>query len=313
MLQHFFQSTLRNMRKNSVYSLLNIFGLSIGIVCAGFIFLWIEDEYNYDRYFRNGDNIYMVKNQQTDDQSVITIPYTPGPLAPAMQSDIPGIRNIARSSLKDKLLFKRGEKSIFGEGCVVDPSFFSLFRLQFLYGQPATAFQQLQSVVISEKMAKAIFGDTLAYGKTITIGNNREYVITGIIKDLPSNVSLKFDYLLPYEGYVLTNPSLKNWGNQLITWVELNPTANVTSINKKLGTFVHDKEPSIGNEKMMLYPLNRLRLFNSFDKTGNETDEGRIKYVRMFSIIGLIILVIACINFMNLATARSEKGLKKSE
>jgi len=186
-----------------------------------------------------------------------------------------------------------------------------MFSVPFIKGNAATAFAQMYSVVISEKMAKKFYGSTDIIGKTLKVDNKQDYVVTGVFKDLPENVSLKFDWLISFKIYEEQNKQwITQWGNNaIITYIEMEPNTNEEVINKTLYGFVQKKKPET-LAKMMLYPFNRIRLYNSFDDNGNEK-EGLMKNVRLFSLIAWIILIIACINFMNLATARSEKRAKE--
>src|ERR1700689_3684997 len=160
MFSAFLKTTFRNLGKNKTYSLLNIFGLATGVACAGLIFLWVENELNYDHYFANRNSLYIVKDQQTYDGTVFTFEATPGPLAQAAKNEIPGIKNTARSTWLNSLLFALDDKSIYEQGNYVDSGFLSMFQLQFIKGNAATAFKQLYSLVITEKMANQFFGGT---------------------------------------------------------------------------------------------------------------------------------------------------------
>jgi len=309
MLTNYFKTTFRALWKNKGYSFLNIFGLSAGIACAALIFLWVEDELTYNHYFSNRDNLYKIKDQQTYDGNTFTFDATPGPLAQGMKADFPGIKATARSTWNSRLLFGLGEKTLYEQGNFVDSGFLSMFQLQFVRGNAQTAFTQLYSVVISEKMANAFFNSTDVVGKTLRCNNDKDLTVTGVIKDLPENVSFKFDWLAPFKIHENHNQWLQNWGsNGILTYAELEPNANLTAINKKLYDYVKTKKEG-AIAKMMLYPMNRWRLYDSFEN-GKET-EGRIKYVKLFTTIAWIILAIACINFMNLSTARSEKRARE--
>jgi predicted permease len=310
MFKNYLKITFRNILRNKTYSILNIFGLAVGIACAALILLWVEDELSYNHFFPNRNNLYIVKDKQTYEGKTSVFDATPGPLAQAIKAEIPGIKTTARLTWGSDMLFSLADKSIYENGRYVDAAFLNMFSIPFIKGNAATAFTQLHSVVVSEEMARKFYGSTDIIGKTLKVDNKQDYVVSGVFKDLPENVSIKFNWLISFKVYEEQNKWLTEWGsNSLITYVETNPNANVEAINKPLYGFVQTKKPET-NAKMMLYPFNRIRLYNSFDHNGNEKG-GLIKNVRLFSLIAWIILIIACINFMNLATARSEKRAKE--
>jgi putative ABC transport system permease protein len=309
MLRSYFKAAFRNLWKNKGYSFLNIGGLAIGIACAALIFLWVEDELSFNHYFSNRDYLYKVKDRQTYDGSTFTFDATPGPFAAGIKTEIPGIKNTARTTWGNAVLFSLNEKPVFEQGLYVDPAFLTMFQLQFIQGNASNAFSQLHSLVVSEKMANKFFGTGNVVGKTIKVDNKEDYIIAGVFRDLPKNVSFNFEWLMPFKIYEDQNKWLQTWGsNGVRTYVEIQPSANIAAINKKLYGYVQTKQNGL-SARMSIYPMNRWRMYDSFDN-GKEIP-GRIEYVRLFIVIAWIILVIACINFMNLSTARSEQRAKE--
>lgn len=309
MIHNYLKTTFRNLWKNKGFTFLNIFGLGIGIACASLIFLWVEDEINFNNYFSNKENLYKIKDSQTYDGTTFTFDATPGPLAAGIKTEIPGIKNTARSSWGQQSLFSLGDKNIYERGMYVDSSFLKMFQLEFVQGNAGTAFQQLHSLVITEKMAHKFFGNDNAIGKSLRIDNNTSSVVTGVIKDLPESVSFQFEWLAPFKIFENQNSWLQSWRNNgVLTYVELQPGADTKAINRKLYNYVQSKAQD-AEAKMSVYPMSRWRLYDSW-KDGKEVP-GRIKYVNLFSLIAWIILLIACINFMNLSTARSGKRARE--
>lgn len=311
MFKNFFKTSLRSLLKNKGYSFLNIFGLAIGIACAGLIFLWVESEMSYDKFHEKRANLYLVRENQKYENYIATFGSTPGVLAPAMQAEIPGIANTCRMRDEGTKLFTIGDKPIYASGVYAEASLFSMFTLPFVQGNASEVFRQRYSLVITEKTAKKFFGNEAnVVGKSIRVDNKQDYVVSGVLKDLPQNSSLQFEWVAPFEILYAESPWLQQWGNNsLDTYVEVKPGADVAAINKKLYNFIQQRIPE-SNARPFLWNMSQWHLYNKFEN-GVATGGGQIVFVRLFSIIAWIIILIACINFMNLATARSEKRAKE--
>ena len=315
MFKNYFKRTSRNLWKNKTYSFLNIFGLAVGIASAALIFLWVEDEVTTNHNFAKRDYLYHVMQNEKSDAGISTNGSTPGPLAAALKTDMPGVVNSGRLSWAMDELAVLGDKSIKESGMYADSSVLSMYTLPFIYGNSATALNDPQSVVINETMAKQFFGNSNPVGKVIKMNAKGAYSvdglykITGVFKDLPANCYYHFQWLSPYTTWENANTWLKPWSNNLSeTIVELSPTASAASINKKLKNYLSTKVDGATNQ-CFLFSMNDWHLRSNF--VNGVQDGGNIKYVKLFSTIALIILLIACINFMNLATARSEQRAKE--
>ena len=208
-------------------------------------------------------------------------------------------------------LFTIGDKSLYATGHYAEPSVFSMFSFPFIEGNAKTAFTQLHSMVVTEKTAKKFFGTTKdVVGKTVRVDNKQDYVITGVLKDIPENSSIQFEWLAPFQIWFDASEWAHHWGNNcLSTYVELKPGVSSASVDKLLYNFIQKREPQ-SIARPFLFSMNDWHLRDQFDN-GKQTGGGRITYVHLFSIIAWIILLIACINFMNLATARSEKRARE--
>lgn len=310
MIKNYLKTTLRSLSKNKSYSFLNIAGLAIGIACASLIFLWVQDEVTFNHNFAKRNVLYKVYENQTYEGKVGTFIGTPGPMAKAMKAEIPGIKSAARMSGDQGQIFSLGDKVITENGNYADPELFSMLELPFVKGSANNAFQQLNSVVINETMAKKFFGDEDPIGKALKVNNDQDFLVTGVFKDLPKNSTYQFQWLSPLAGIDHKQPWMTVWGaNWVHTLVELEPNASVAVINKKLAHYIASKTQPDNTTVCWLYSMNDWNLRNHF--TDGKIDGGRITYVRLFSFIAWIILIIACINFMNLSTARSEQRAKE--
>lgn len=312
MLKNFLKTTVRSLWRNKTYSFLNLFGLAVGIACTGLIFLWVEDEMTYDSINVKKDKLYQVLNNWPYPAHYSTFETTPGTLAPAIKAEIPGIANTARCTYgQTSALFTIGDKQLYAGGTFADSTLFSMLTIPFTQGNADSAFIRLYSMVITESTAKKFFGETAnIIGKTVRVANKQDYVITGVIKDFPENTTLHYDWIAPFAIAEKNDGSLTDWAsNDIITLVELKENVNVDQVNSLLEGMIRKRVPgSIASS--MLFSMNHWHLRHDFEN-GKETGKGRIQYVRMFTLIAWIILLLACINFMNLATARSEKRAKE--
>jgi putative ABC transport system permease protein len=315
MLKNYLTTALRNFLRHKGYSFINTMGLAVGLACSIFIMLWVLDETRYDAFHTDNDRLYQILENQTYSESqIFTFAATPGKLALALQEEIPEVEYACRTTWGDRLLFTFQDKAIFEEGLYADSTLFKMFTFPILSGDVNNPLPDVNSVAISKKLAAKFFDNDDVLGKVFKVGNT-EMNVTAVFQDLPENSSIKFDFVIPFQVYAKENSWLEHWGNNGIqTFIKLKSQTNYKEVNKKIIGFVKEKnEGSVVD--IFLHPMNEWRLYSNFEK-GKQAG-GRITYVRAFSIVAFFILLIACINFMNLATARSanrtkEVGVRKS-
>lgn len=306
MIKNYIKMAFRNLWKSRGYSALSIFGLAIGITCAALIFLWVEDEVSYNSHFEESELIYSVsKNQKYDGEWRTSNQATPGPLSADLKKTVPGIEFASRSYYSQFLVNING-KSIKKIGRYVDPEYLDIFHLNFLEGNQETALKEIKSIVITRTMADQLFGiNKSALNENIKLNNEEEFTITGVVQDVPSNVTYQFECLIPFKNFEIANPFALEYGSNFTTTiVKLSPHANLEKVNKSVRDFAFNTF----DKKDLYYSLLALkdwRLRSSF--VNGKQAGGRIEYVNLFTFIALCILLLASINFMNLATARSEK------
>lgn len=304
--------------RNKTYGVLNIAGLAIGITCAGLLFLWVGDELSFDHGNKSFDTIYSVLVNAKGGDYNFTMGSTPRPMAAAMKTDIPGVAAAARASDNGmRMLFTAAGKQLYATGLYADPDLFNIFTIPFTQGNAQHPFPQLYSIVLSESSAARFFGaGAYAIGRTVRLDNDQDYVVSGVVKDMPENSTLQFGWLAPYESLLARQRARYGWndvgwnsGFGPVTYVALTPSADPAAIDKRLKTYLADKGV-VQPPAAFLYPMRRWHLYQEFTNW-KETGGGRIRQVRILTLVAWIILIIACINFMNLATARSERRAKE--
>ena len=313
MIKNFIKSAFRNLWKTKGYSFLNIFGLALGIAVTALIFLWVEDEVSWNDNFVNKKDIYITKSKQTYDGNINVFESTPGPFAKEIQREFPEVIHAGRLNWGSSNLFTVDDKQIYQFGYYADPQILSILAPEFLDGDPKSALNEPSKIVLSESGAIKLFGTTQVVGKTVKFDNNEVFTVSGVTKDFPKNSSFRYDWLIDFKKLESANANFgyDNWGNNsVITLVQLDPTADLSAVNNKLKYYIEDKQGVKEHvDENFLYPMERWKMYNVF-KQGIEQD-GKIKSVRLFTSIAWLVLLIACINFMNLSTARSEKRAKE--
>jgi putative ABC transport system permease protein len=316
MFEHFIKIAWRNLTRNKYFSFINIFGLSLGIACSLLIFLWVKDERGVDS-MTAGKNVYNVYERVFSEGQVAAGPEAAGLLARELKRKIPDIK-YATAFWEDRhseLLLSIGEKNITQKGCYADSDFFKIFNYKLLEGTPASALAGSGAIAISRTLAESLFNNvSAAFGKTIRINNGQDFKITAIFEDPPANASTKFAFALNYNTALKNVDWLYDWINRSpSTYIELEPGADQSKVSAEIKNFITSYLS--GNYgagfrvELGLQPFNEMYLHNTY-KNG-VPEGGRIEYVRLFTIIAIFILLIACINFMNLAIVRSVKRAKE--
>lgn len=307
-----FRLSLRSLRKNKLYSFINVSGLAVGLASAILICLWIQSEFSHDRFHPNMDRLYLMNNRGENNGGVYVYNYTATPLGPVIQKDYPEAERVVRvNNSGANFLLSNGDKHFSIHGDFVDTGFFSMFNFPLVEGNPATALSRVKNIILTQKLAKRLFGDQDPMGKTVRVDSVDYLTVTGVVKDLPANTSFQFDYLLPWSYLMKLYPMTDRWGNNnVLTFVTLKPGASVAEFDKKIANVVIDhSKPGEATNKIFSQPYKDAWLYSKVEN--GQYVGGRIELVRMFALIAVFILLIACINFTNLSTARSEKRARE--
>ncbi len=301
MFKNYLKISLRNIKKHKGYSFINIAGLAIGMAICILILLWVQDELDYEKFHENGENIYRVC--MNDQNYGVVWPVVSIPVGPALKEEFPEILDSARVS-DFRSLVTWGEKKFDETGAYVDPSFFNMFTYPFIKGDPKTALSAPSSLVITQRMANKFFGDEEPLGKNLKLNNELDFTVTGVIKDMPRNSHIHFDFLAPFIIFEQRDRDSTHWGRfQIYTYVMLQGETPFKEVEEKIAGLLQEHNVRPG-PKLELGALTRIHLYAA-------DGGGDIRYVYIFSIIAVFILVIACINFMNLTTARSSTRAKE--
>lgn len=310
MFSNYLKIAVRNLLKNKGFSFINILGLSVGMASAILILLWINHEMSYDQFHEKKDRIYEAWNKDTFSGKLQCWNTTPKIFARTVERDFPEVEMATRVNWPSNFLFTIGEKKLTVSGNIVDSNFLNVFSFPLVKGDPNTVLKDMYSIVLTEKLAKSFFGEEDPMGKVVRIDSKDNFTVTGIVKDLPNNTRFKFEYLLPWAYLRKLGEDDANWGNNSTrNYVLLKKNTTLASIAPKLKKIKRKYDNSELTNEMFLYPISRWRLYSSF--TNGVEDGGLIDFVKMFGVIAAFILLIACINFMNLSTARSEKRAKE--
>ena len=317
MIKNYLKIAWRNMLNNKVYSVLNIVGLAAGMAVALLIALWVVNEYSYDKFLPGYKSLYQVELNFTDPhegehtQQAVSLP-----IADVLRKQYPEVKYVAEADWMGQHDLLVGSKKLYMSGAGVGSDFLKMFQYPLVKGNMNSVLTDPFSIILTESTARALFGDTDPMEKLVRIDNQYNLKVTGVMKDVPKNSSLQFNYLFPFSFNEQTQSWMKGarttyYNNSFQLFVQLRPGVNYAQLAPKIKNIVYD-----GGEKMrpvkpvvLLHPLKDWHLYGEF-KNGKEAG-GFIDYVRMFSIIGILVLLIACINFMNLSTARSEKRARE--
>jgi putative ABC transport system permease protein len=309
MLKNYFKIAWRNLFRHKAFAASNLLGLTIGMTCSILIFLWVHDELSYDRFHKNYDNIYQIIANRDFKNNVFTDRNMVFPLAKSLGPSHPNIKNAVEMTYAEGHTLQVGDTKLKKSGYTVSEHFFDVFTWTFLQGDPATAIADPGSIVLTASTAKALFGNENPMGRLLKMDNDASKKVNAIVADPPGNSTLNFDFVQLFD-YSTMQRQMAEWGNA--SWnvfVQVAPGSSQALLEKAANETMQANNPHDNVSSYFAFPMNKWRLYSDF-KDGKNTG-GMIEYVRLFTGIAIIILLIACINFMNMSTARSEKRAKE--
>lgn len=316
MIQHYLLLVYRNFKRAKSYFLINMIGLSTGLTCALLIFLWVRDEFKINQFHANDQRLFQVMEHQKYADEIMTTSSTPGILAETLKEEFPEVELSATTTWINSYTLSLGDRNVKANGYHVGKDFFQIFSLDLVEGNAAAALDDKFAMVISRGLAKKLFGtDTGILGKTVELQHEKTFTVTGLFEGTPTHSSLQFDFVMNFEEYKAENEWVLEWGNNgPSSYVVLREGADPKVFEAKIKDFIKTKQED-SHISLFLQRYSDRYLYGRYDN--GKPAGGRIEYVRLFSIIAVFILVIACINFMNLSTARAsrkakEVGIKKS-
>jgi putative ABC transport system permease protein len=313
MLNTYFKLAYRNITQDKAYSIINITGLAIGLASSILILLWVQNELSYDKFHKNAGQVYRVVSNFGDSKSAANSAGMPG----GLKAELPVVKNTVRLGRSTPTLLETGNKKFEEKGVFyADASFMDVFSYPLVKGDRATALKQVDAVLITQEMAAKYFGNEDPIGKVIRKDNQENVVVTGVLANIPANSDLQFDFILPMASLAKTFDDLKNniWDNfNLLDYVQLNKNfdasaPNLSKLEKQIDQIFQKHSPGT-KALFQLQPLTKIHL--APERLGDLPGHGNAQYVNIFFIIAILILVVACINFMNLATARSARRAKE--
>ena len=321
MLLNYFKTALRHFLRFKGYTFLNISGLTVGLAAGVLILLWVADEVSMDKFHSKSDRIFMIwRNMYQANGEINTTPATPQPMELVLENDYPEVDQVTLLSWQNNLLFQYDKITFRESGRFVSPEFLDIFSFPLILGDPETALDEIQSVIISESLALKYFGkdwkeDDSSLGQILRIDDREEFLVTGVFKDPANNSSLDFDWLIPAQAYIKDNSWVESWYNGgfriLFTTKEgVDPVA----LGQKIEQEVNKNTNYEADERLVLQIFTDQYLHSNWEN--GVPSGGRIDYVRILFVVSIFILIIACVNFMNLATARAsrrtqEVGIRK--
>ncbi|MBS1566909.1 MAG: ABC transporter permease, partial [Bacteroidetes bacterium] len=310
MLKNYLKVAFRNLVRSKGFSFINIAGLAIGMASAILILLWIQNEMSYDRFYEKSDRLYVAYNRSVFDGKLQCWNSTPKILGPTLKQDYPEVEDYARVNWSNTFLFSLGEKQLKVKGNIVDKSFLNLFSFPLIKGDSKTALSGPNSMVLTQKLARKLYGDEDPIGKVIKVDNKDNFTVTAVMKDLPNNTKFDFEYLMPWDYMRARRWDDSSWDNNSTrTYILLRSNATLAATNARIKNITFDHLHGTEKTDVFLYELSKNRLYGKFEN--GQPAGGLIDTVRVFAIIAAFILLIACINFMNLSTARSEKRARE--